>query len=789
MRKLNKKKWLPTWVCLLFLLTSIPVAAETPGLMSGGNGALQQARILAETEGKPDAEERSATENGLEAEGKPETGSGPEAEDKLETENGPEAEDQPETGSGPEADEKLETENGSEPEEKLEAEEEAAAGIESEAETQEEVESGTQAEEPEENGSEQEEADQCVRAKLYHRHTGQVESGGGCHGARREWTTTETVRCNSQLRPSGGSEKGKGVCDSCGGYSSRSSGTCGRVKEKKTKTHVAYDLNCGRTQDTVAAELLLYWNTQEWTKEVVLTAEYVLWDAACKVDDAAFLWNGEKSDQSEITVTENGIYTLQLQLDDNTNAKETILTHEISNIDHTAPTIQDVEWDKEGFVPAAAVTVTAQDWQPETAENIQQVAGCGLHSQAYSFDGGNTWQEENRASLGNGRYDIRVRDRLLNESQRIIMIQNVDDKGPEILQVTKDPSGWTREDVQIRITAEDRQNDLPLLEEGETGYGSGLAEQAFSWDGGRSWSGNDTFCAKDNGTIALWVRDRLGHQTKQTITISNIDRNKPHISVKQEPEQWEEGSVWLTIAAYDEDSGLPERPFSWDGGTSWTYHTKKEFQQEGYYQVLVRDQAGNRNYESILLKKEVPMPAEQPKTVPDDAIPPRNTEPEAAPHEKIKEGEPVVKKESNTVTLPKRKAKKQEQQKRLTQERESMEQEGTTLSRLEQVLLALLVVLLLLLGIGFILWLLCYRVEVYLKGERESFRRVTVGYLIRTGRGYYLELTDRDLKRDDYIQMKLVLTRLFAAGHQGQKLILCVEDVEVVLPIEKEIYC
>lgn len=765
MRKLNKKIWLPTVVCLVFLLTSIRVAAETPVVMSGDSSALQEAGMTPETEEKPE------TKDGSEAKEKSETESGPELEEKLETESGPGLEEKLETGSG------------------SETEEESEAGSESEPETEPESESGIQAAEPEETGPEVEAAEQCVRTKLYHRHTGQTESGGGCHGARREWTTTETVRCNSQLRPSGGSEKGKGVCDSCGGYSSRSSGTCGRVKEKKTKTHVAYDLNCGRTQDTVAAELLLSWNTQEWTKKVVLTAEYVIWDTACRVDGAAFLWNGEASDQSAITVTENGVYTLQLQLDENTNAKDTILTHEISNIDYTAPMIQDVAWEKEGFVQKAIVTVTAQDWQPQEAENVQQVAGCGLHQQAYSFDGGNTWQEENQASLGNGRYDIRVRDRLLNESQRTITIQNVDDIGPEILQVSKDPSGWTREDVLIRVTAEDRQNDLPFLAEGEIGYGSGLAEQAFSWDGGRSWSGNDTFCAKDNGAIELWVRDRLGHQTKQTITISKIDRKKPHISIKQEPEQWEEGSVWLTISAYDEDSGLPDRPFSWDGGTCWTYHTRKEFTQEGYYRVLVRDQAGNRNYEEILLKKDVPLPTELPETAPDNEMLPLETEQAAAPQENIEGGKPAAKKEVHTIELPKRKATKQEQQTQLIQERLPLEQEGMSLSRLEQVLLALLVVLLLLLGIGFILWLLCYRVEVYLKGERESFQRVTVGYLIRTGRGYYFELSGRALQRDDYTQMKLVLTRLFVAGHQGQKLILCVEDVEVVLTIEKEIYC
>lgn len=789
MGRKQKKAIAAAGVCLLCFATLLCRAAEssTPGADAEKG---KRTGYFTETEEIQEQPERNDTEEiqtRIEAEGPKEM------EGEAETEKTA----QPEESAGTQETEKVPS--YTEPEEERDGGEdtylpdpEETFEAESEEETD-DVEKGTDDTEGEqETIRPEEEMTNCIRRIIYHRHTGSTASGGGCHQAKREWTTTETKRCNNKLRPSGGSEKGKGVCDACGGYSSRSSGTCGRVKESKTIHHVAYDRNCGRTENTQLAELWLTWDSAQWSRSVRLQAGCRLLEEGCSVKAEPFLWNGgEPTAQDVMEVTKNGVYTLQLNMDENSNTGAALISYTVKNIDHTAPEIQEIDWEKEEFVTEMTVTVTAQDLQPAEECMEEDPMGCGLAKEAYSFDGGKTWQKENQAVLQNGSHLIAVRDRLGNTAVEEIRIDKVDNKGPAILSITKDPSTWTRKNVTVTVTAQDQQPDLAGENGEETGIGCGLAQKAWSFDGGETFQEEGSYCAEDNGRLELVVRDKLGNETRRSLEISNIDREKPHISVTQKPEKWVEGALQLHIRAWDGESGLPDRPFSWDGGTSWTYKTEREVSEseEGFYKVLVRDRAGNQNYEELNIVREEPelITQETPEEMPQEEPGPAAVE---KPAEARSMEQPLPKEPSAQVKLPERKAAGPDSSDLGEELVETLElaEEGNLWEGLLKILAGLLALALLLEGLLLLLQRLYRRVEVYVRGDREEYSLVMKGRLIKKRHQYYLNLPGEKIGRSDYTHIKLVMPRLFAAGHKGGELTVMLEGVELLVKIEKEIH-
>ena len=104
------------------------------------------------------------------------------------------------------------------------------------------------------------------------------------------------------------------------------------------------------------------------------------------------------------------------------NSKTKTVTYKITNIDKVNPVISDVtrsetEWTNENVT----ITVAASD------------ALSGLHSTAYSFDGGSTWQKGNSLTVSeNGTYNIVVRDKATNKQSwsEPIVIDNIDKEVP-----------------------------------------------------------------------------------------------------------------------------------------------------------------------------------------------------------------------------------------------------------------------------------------------------------------------------------------------------------------------
>ena len=245
----------------------------------------------------------------------------------------------------------------------------------------------------------------------------------------------------------------------------------------------------------------------------------------------------------------------------------------INKIDKNAPTISSVvknpgTWTTENVT----LTVTATD------------AGSGLHSSAYSFDGGSTWQTANTKTYTNNTNGIiiKVRDVLGNTATyQTINITNIDKTAPIISKVEGNPTAWTNKDVTLKITATDA--------------GCGLHATPYSFDGGKTWQKEASKIYKENTkNIVIKVKDKLGNtSTYSTIDITKIDKTVPTvIKVDGNPTEWTNGPVTLTVTITG-NCGSCIISYSFDDGKTWQTSNKKTFANNQEVVIKVKDEAGN----------------------------------------------------------------------------------------------------------------------------------------------------------------------------------------------------
>ena len=245
----------------------------------------------------------------------------------------------------------------------------------------------------------------------------------------------------------------------------------------------------------------------------------------------------------------------------------------INKIDKNAPTISSVVKNPGTWTTGnVTLTVTAAD------------AGSGLHSSAYSFDGGSTWQTANTKTYTNNTNGIiiKVRDVLGNTATyQTINITNIDKTAPIISKVEGNPTAWTNKDVTLKITATDA--------------GCGLHNTPYSFDGGKTWQKEASKIYKENTkNIVIKVKDKLGNtSTYSTIDITKIDKTVPTvIKVDGNPTEWTNGPVTLTVTITG-NCGSCIISYSFDDGKTWQTSNKKTFANNQEVVIKVKDEAGN----------------------------------------------------------------------------------------------------------------------------------------------------------------------------------------------------
>ena len=207
---------------------------------------------------------------------------------------------------------------------------------------------------------------------------------------------------------------------------------------KNEKSVDAYAVNCGNTEETIEyyakncgkEEEVAYARLYIINRNVGWTADSKVLEAVCteinggkflQFKEPAFQWEKdgtkiESANGSQITIKENGTYTVRLQVyNEDIPATESNISISVERIDKTAPVIEAAGYDSKTHM----VSITAKDVQPDGSE------GSGLAKEAYSFDGGKTWSEESQKKIDTeGNITVVVRDVCGNTERRELIIQN-----------------------------------------------------------------------------------------------------------------------------------------------------------------------------------------------------------------------------------------------------------------------------------------------------------------------------------------------------------------------------
>lgn len=311
----------------------------------------------------------------------------------------------------------------------------------------------------------------------------------------RTWHTTGHACINSPA----GSYHG-----SCGNYS--------WINCDTSHSHPYTDYTCGKDEETVIDVIYVSSSTLVPAKEVVLKAF-----TEGMLEDVCLAWN-ETENISEITVSENGEYFLYATHTEGGVEYVSQLSIEVNNIDNELPIVSDIVANQNEYTSGnIRLSIEAED-------------AVGLPEEYVSWNSGEYGKDNFYEISENGTYSVTVKDIAGNTVTKTIDIGNIDKAAPEIKEVTVLPEPWYSGICEITVIAEDVGNG---------NEGSGLAEQAYSFDGGETWIESNQYELSEPGVVIVKVRDAVGNiaeremeVTRQALPVvennSNVENSAPN---------------------------------------------------------------------------------------------------------------------------------------------------------------------------------------------------------------------------------------------------------------------
>jgi len=196
-----------------------------------------------------------------------------------------------------------------------------------------------------------------------------------------------------------------------------------------------------------------------------------------------------------------------------------------------------------------------------------------------------TWSDmsvgESLHVTANGEYSINISGSNITSTTASITVANIDTEAPEIVSFT---ANTNKKDVKkVILTADARDN-------------MGLATEAYSWDGGKTWSDNNSKTIKKNGTVKIYVRDIAGNVSNKTFKVTNIyepeedDKDtSPSLLVDLYPDTKEPAQKVILTATCNKPAVL----YSWDGGKTWSNNNTTTATANALHTVLAKDASGD----------------------------------------------------------------------------------------------------------------------------------------------------------------------------------------------------
>lgn len=174
--------------------------------------------------------------------------------------------------------------------------------------------------------------------------------------------------------------------------------------------------------------------------------------------------------------------------------------------------------------------ISPKDWSLEktitfTYPEIKNVGGQSIGKNEISTDGGTTFKIYRESITVNKDTTIvaRITDGTNSLKSTAITLSQFDHTAPTITNVTGNPDKWTNQNVTLTVNGAKDKGDNNVEP------GSGLADAAYSFDGGATWQASASKTYKSNTSgIVIKVRDKLGNiYTHSSIAITKIDKTKP----------------------------------------------------------------------------------------------------------------------------------------------------------------------------------------------------------------------------------------------------------------------
>lgn len=144
-----------------------------------------------------------------------------------------------------------------------------------------------------------------------------------------------------------------------------------------------------------------------------------------------------------------------------------------------------------------------------TNSGVNLTAKCNLLKQDSTFGAiGFDWAGGNKYVTENGTYMVTATNKAGQTVSASVQINCIDKISPVINVVNGDTSGMTGEKILVSVNAGDNE--------------SGLADAAFSTDGGASWTGSSSFWVEEGKEVSLAVRDKAGNISSKTVKRSDF---------------------------------------------------------------------------------------------------------------------------------------------------------------------------------------------------------------------------------------------------------------------------
>lgn len=152
------------------------------------------------------------------------------------------------------------------------------------------------------------------------------------------------------------------------------------------------------------------------------------------------------------------------------------------------------------------------------------------------------------------------------------------DNNPPSLKLTASTSNYTNKDVVVTVDCHDNESGIRRV-------------YIQNKDNNKDLSGS-TFIVQENGEYTVTAEDNLGNETTETISITNIDKINPTVTVVQDIVNQTTDNVKLTVTAKDIGSGVKrtqDPKGQWVNKANLVY----EVNDNGKYTFKVEDNAGN----------------------------------------------------------------------------------------------------------------------------------------------------------------------------------------------------